>query len=68
MAKKEENKPKNNGETKKKNESFDYKAYVEKTFTNPKAFIYYVIVNDLTFKSKEEVDKTYNIYKEMGGA
>jgi hypothetical protein len=61
MGKKKEKKQ----ETSKKIEkeaSFDYKKYVEETFERPKAFLYYILVNDLTFKSKEEVDKAYELY------
>lgn len=47
--------------------SFDYKEYVEKTFERPKAFLYYILVNNLTFKSKEEVDKAYELFKQLGG-
>ena len=47
--------------------SFDYKDYIEKTFDKPKAFIYYIVVNELTFKTKEEVDKAYESFKQLGG-
>lgn len=69
MVKKKEEKEKATKQTDggKKEDSFDYKDYVEKTFENPKAFLYYVLVNDLTLKSKEEVDKTYKLFKQLGG-
>lgn len=51
----------------KKEQSFDYQDYIEKTFNTPKAFIYYIIVNGLTFKNREEVDEAYNIFKQLGG-
>ena len=47
--------------------SFDYKDYIEKTFDKPKAFIYYIVVNELKFKNKEEVDKAYELFKQLGG-
>lgn len=69
MAKKKEEKEKSTKKTSggKKEAPFDYKDYVEKTFENPKAFLYYVLVNDLTFKSKMEVDKAYELFKQLGG-
>ena len=69
MVKKKEEKEKATKQTDsgKKEALFDYKDYVEKTFENPKAFLYYVLVNDLTLKSKEEVDKTYKLFKQVGG-
>lgn len=69
MAKKKEEKEKSTKKTSggKKEVPFDYKAYVEKTFERPKTFLYYVLVNDLTFKSKEEVDKAYELFKQLGG-
>lgn len=71
MSKTEEKKDKptkkNSGKTKETATSFDYKDYVEKTFERPKAFLYYILVNDLTFKSKEEVNKTYELFKQLGG-
>lgn len=47
--------------------TFDYRDYVEKTFTTPKAFIYYIIVNGLSFKNKKEVDEAYKSFKQLGG-
>lgn len=64
MAKKKKEK-KENG--KKQKTSFDYKEYIEKTFTNPKAFIYYIVVNDLTLKNEDEVNDLYNKFKVLGG-
>lgn len=64
MAKKKKEKKE---DAKKEKSSFDYKEYVEKTFEAPKAFLYYVLVNDLTLKSKEEVDKAYKLFKQLGG-
>lgn len=61
MGKKKEKKQETSKKIEKK-DSFDYKEYVEKTFETPKAFLYYILVNDLTFKSKEEVDKAYELY------
>lgn len=65
--KKEKSTKKNSGKTKETTDSFDYKDYVEKTFERPKTFLYYILVNDLTFKSKEEVDKAYELFKQLGG-
>lgn len=47
--------------------SFNATEYIEKTFTKPKAFIYYIVVNELKFKNKEEVDKAYELFKQLGG-
>lgn len=58
-------KKKENGGNKKN--SFDYKDYVEKTFEKSKSFLYYILVNDLTLKSKTEVDKAYELFKQLGG-
>lgn len=65
--KKEKTTKKNSGKTKEPTTSFDYKDYVEKTFERPKAFLYYILLNDLTFKSKKEVDKAYELFKHLGG-
>lgn len=69
MVKKKEEKEKSTKQTGggKKEDYFDYKDYVEKTYENPKAFLYYVLVNDLTLKSKEEVDESYKLFKQLGG-
>jgi hypothetical protein len=74
MVKKEEEKEtptkKTVGKTRTKKEtapSFDYKDYIEKTFDKPKAFIYYITVNELSFKTKEEVEKAYELFKQLGG-
>ena len=75
MAKKEEGKestPKKDKpvDAKKKKQvtsSFDYETYIENTFDKPKAFIYYIVVNELTFKNKEEVEKAYELFKQLGG-
>lgn len=64
---KEKKEKKNSGKTKEPINSFDYRDYIEKTFENPKAFLYYILVNDLTFKSKEEVDKAYKLFKQLEG-
>lgn len=64
MAKKKKEKKE---DAKKEKSSFDYKEYIEKTFTNPKAFIYYIVVNDLTLKNKDEVNDLYNKFKVLGG-
>ena len=61
--KKEKEKKKNTIKKVEKKDSFDYKEYIEKTFETPKAFLYYILVNNLTFKSKEEVDKAYELFK-----
>ena len=47
--------------------SFNATEYIEKTFDKPKAFIYYTVVNELKFKNKEEVDKAYELFKQLGG-
>lgn len=47
--------------------SFNATEYIEKTFDKPKAFIYYIVVNKLQFKNKEEVDKAYELFKQLGG-
>lgn len=69
MTKKKEEKEKSTKKTSggKKEASFDYKEYIEKYFGTPKAFLYYVLVNDLTLKSKEDVDKAYILFKQLGG-
>lgn len=64
MAKKKKEKKEN---SKKEKSSFDYKEYIEKTFTKPKAFIYYIVVNDLTLKNEDEVNDLYNKFKVLGG-
>lgn len=46
--------------------SFNATEYIEKTFDKPKAFIYYIVVNKLQFKNKEEVDKAYELFKQGG--
>ena len=65
--KKEKSTKKKNSGKKETTASFNYKDYVEKTFERPKTFLYYILVNDLTFKSKEEVDKAYELFKQLGG-
>lgn len=47
--------------------SFNAKEYIEKTFDKPKSFIYYTVVNELKFKNKEEVEKAYELFKQLGG-
>lgn len=65
--KKDKSTKKNSGKTNEPTASFDYKDYVEKTFETPKAFLYYILVNDLSLKSKKEVDKAYKLFKQLGG-
>ena len=67
MTKTKEKKDKSTKKNKELTTSFDYKDYVEKTFETPKAFLYYILVNDLSLKSKTEVDKTYELFKQLGG-
>lgn len=67
MTKTKEKKDKSTKKNKELTTSFDYKDYVEKTFETPKAFLYYILVNDLSLKSKTEVDKAYELFKQLGG-
>ena len=48
-------------------DSFDYIEYINESIERPKAFIYYLIVNDIKVKDEKELEKAYKKYKELGG-
>ena len=64
MAKK---KTKEENDVKEPTVSFDYKEHIIKTFDKPRGFLYYLISNKISPKSKDEVVKAYDEYKKLGG-
>ena len=46
---------------------FDYIEYINESIERPKAFIYYLTVNDIIIKDEKELEKVYKKYNELGG-
>lgn len=64
MAKKKTKDKKEEGEVVSK--PFNYTAYIEKTITTPKAFLYYIKSNKITLNNEKDVEKLYEQFKQGG--